>query len=441
MDIKPSRPSQTAILPSGQIGASTPANRSLPPGWQVNSLIEAVVLQKTMEGKLMLDLKGIQVEVADPPPLEFEKGQRWLLQLVKRTPLPVFKLLHAVPAGTNDTPSIQQALRLIIPKQQPMPPLLANIHALVQQIKTTNSPLPQNIQQAIQNLYQQMPELKDLQQDISEPQRLKEIMIRIAPVLESELASLARNEPSQAVSHVRTQLLRLATLLQNSLQASSLSAKQQRQMDNVSAQIQRTSSQTDMPNQQTGYADRVNHTQQSVRHAPQAQQQLQASPTMMQKNQPEQIVFELSRQLEGVLARGQVQQLNSLHSEQQSRPMWAMELPLRTDQGIDLFDLRIERDKHQAEAYSEVMPWSITIAFDLHGLGPVRAIVSLRGDQISTQFWAEHPETNLLFNQHLDLLHSQLNHAGINVGKIECQCGSLPEVTDKLEPVLLDEKA
>ena len=445
MDIKPSRPTQTAILPSGQIALSTPANRAAPTNWQVNSLIEAVVLQKTIEGKLILDLKGIQVEVADPPPLNFEKGQRWLLQLVKQTPLPVFKLLHAIQSGTNNTQSIQQALRTVTPKQQPMPPFLANVDALQQQVKTGSSPLPRDVQQAIQNLYQQIPTQKELQNGTSEPQRLKEIMTRIAPVLESELASLSRNEPSVAQSHVRTQLLRLATILQNSIQTHSMPGKNASLADPVLTQATRTAGQSAVQANPVkplaGYPLNTEPAAQSVRYTPQAQTQMQASQAILVKAQPDQIMMELMRQVEGVLARGQVQQLNSLHAEQQVRPMWAMELPLRSDQGIDLFDLRIERDKQQGEEYTEVMPWSITLAFDLHGLGPVRAVVSLRGDQISTRFWAEHPETNLLFNQHLDLLHSQLSHAGINVGKLECQCGTLPEATDNMDPVLLDEKA
>ena len=63
MDIKPSRPVHTAILPSGQIAVSAPANRAVPTNWQVNSLIEAVVLQKTMEGKLILDLSASLKEI------------------------------------------------------------------------------------------------------------------------------------------------------------------------------------------------------------------------------------------------------------------------------------------------------------------------------------------------------------------------------------------
>lgn len=440
MDIKPSRPALHTSLPRSEIALQGATGKALLTKWQVNSLIEALVVEKTLSGKLILELKGIKVEVADPPPLDFKQGQRWLLQLVKQSPLPVFKLLHAINTGKVETSTIQQALRTIAPKQQPMPPLMANIDKLVQQINTSNSSLPRDVQQLVQQLYQQLPRPEDLVAPLKESPPLKEIMTRIAPILESQLAALFKNEASPALLNVRTQLLRLATVLQTYVHAETSKNQNTPVTHKTLPDVLRTTPQAVTQNQVNVYTSKTEPAQQSVRVTPQAQPQVPASPSVMLRNQPEHILIELARQVEGVLARGQVQQLNSLHAEQQSRPMWALELPLRTPEGIDLFDLRIERDKHFTEEYSEVMPWSITLAFDLKGLGPVRAVVSLRGEQISTRFWAERADTNLLFNQHLDVLHSQLNHAGINVGKLECQCGTLPETTDNLEPVLLDEQ-
>ena len=150
---------------------------------------------------------------------------------------------------------------------------------------------------------------------------------------------------------------------------------------------------------------------------------------------------ELLGQVDGALARIHVQQLQTAATDQQQRPVWVMELPVRTEQGVDLFDMRIQRDTEDHAPGDPKAPWSVNLAFDLEKLGAIRAKITLYGeDRISTVFWAEQHETSTYFNQHLDKLESRLKQVGLDVARIDCRCGKPDSPPPSNEPRLVDEK-
>ena len=150
---------------------------------------------------------------------------------------------------------------------------------------------------------------------------------------------------------------------------------------------------------------------------------------------------ELLSQVEGALVRIQVQQLQTAATEQQHRPVWVMELPVRNEQGIDLFDIRIQRDTENHAAGDPKAPWTVTLAFDLEKLGAIHAQITLYGeDRVSTVFWAEHHETSTYFNQHLGKLESRLKQVGLDVARLDCRCGKPDSPPPSQEPRLVDEK-
>ena len=123
-----------------------------------------------------------------------------------------------------------------------------------------------------------------------------------------------------------------------------------------------------------------------------------------------------------------------------------MELPVRHKNGVDVFDLRIQRDAEDqhADADRASHTWTVMLAFDLEGLGAVRAQISLVQDQISTFWWAEQANTVDLFHQHIDQLSHRITAAGLKVSKLNCQCG-IPNTTQAprnvpISDIILDEK-
>ena len=139
---------------------------------------------------------------------------------------------------------------------------------------------------------------------------------------------------------------------------------------------------------------------------------------------------DLLQQAEKALARIQLHQLAShpRHSEH-GLLEWLLELPVRRGDEIDLWSMRIAREEHEQaarKAQTQQHRWSVQLAFDLPGLGPVQAQVTLAGEQVSTRFWAGREDSLPLFREHLQKLQDMLGHAGLEVGSLDCVPGPMP---------------
>jgi hypothetical protein len=158
-----------------------------------------------------------------------------------------------------------------------------------------------------------------------------------------------------------------------------------------------------------------------------------------------QILDLLTQQTDGSLQRTLTQQLHMLNTDS-ARQQLIFELPIKHADGVDVFDMRIHPDQqgHNPEM-EQARPWTIMMAFDLDGLGPVRAQISLFNEKISTHWWAEQQQTVELFQQHLETLQNRLTHVGLEVDKVKCQYG-IPKANIKQEQkslytdINLDEK-
>lgn len=137
---------------------------------------------------------------------------------------------------------------------------------------------------------------------------------------------------------------------------------------------------------------------------------------------------DLQQQAEAAVARLHLHQLASLPQDKDSGLEWLFELPIRRGDDSDVWSLQIRRDDGQGSRDRETHApaWTVQLAFDLPGLGPMQARVMLRGEQISTWFWATHEETVPFMQQHLLELRRELENAGLTVAEINCQHGRMP---------------
>lgn len=137
---------------------------------------------------------------------------------------------------------------------------------------------------------------------------------------------------------------------------------------------------------------------------------------------------ELQRQVESALARLQLNQLASVPRDRDSGMEWLLEVPVRRGEETDLWSLRIRRDeggRGRGEAPAPPL-WSVQLAFDLPGLGPMQARVALQGEQVSTWFWAQREQAVPLLEDHLQELRQGLEGAGLQVGELVCHLGQMP---------------
>ncbi len=264
---------------------------------------------------------------------------------------------------------------------------------------------------------------------------LRANLLRLATVIRTtaELRNLQQNaftETNKLAQNVASQTTRPTTPpLPESLMKSSIPAS-----TTTSSSAYTAKPASDTATQLTAQNHNILRSQ-----TPQPQAAVQASLSNILN--AETALNELLGQVEGALARIQVQQLQTAATDQQNRPVWVIELPVRTEQGIDLFDMRIQRDTEDHAEGDPKAPWTVTLAFDLEKLGAIRAQITLYGeDRISTVFWAEQQETSTYFNQHMDRLESRLKQVGLDVARLDCRHGKPDTPPPSREPRLVDEK-
>ena len=138
---------------------------------------------------------------------------------------------------------------------------------------------------------------------------------------------------------------------------------------------------------------------------------------------PEHDESPVQRLATAALARIELHQLGAL-SQPAAEQAYTIELPLRRDGGVDLMQLRIERDArgHDEQPHG----WTVWLNLDLDALGPLQGKVTLRGGTLSAVFWAERSAGAALISDHLAELEGTLRQAGLEVTQLKCLNGAAP---------------
>ncbi len=421
---------KSVAIPRPEISPAAPPAQ---PPWQSGQILQALILKVT-PAQILLNIQGIQARAARPPALTLQAGDRLQLEVLKNTNPLQLKLLELQPAAST---IVNRALRTSLPRQQALPPLLANIEYLSRHPAATNL-LDRPVRSTLQQLYYQLPTVASLRQ----PQALKQALELSGPFLENHLHTTQQTPSLNLQQDLRVNLLRLATQLQHYI------AREAGQVRPTRQQPQPPTS-SNAPRPQTESVPVSHHPVLppiSTGHPGQptvAANLTQASPLRAAE--------QLLQQTEGVLARLHIHQLHHLKSEEAGRPAWSMELPVRSEQGINLFDIRIHReppfpvpwsneDAQHKQPQAEPR-WSVRLAFDLEGLGPVQAVIALQQEQISVHFHAQENQTSVLFNEYAEMLGSRLRQAGLEVATIDCRQGQPEPAAGINGAPILDEQA
>ncbi len=413
--------STSSTIPRLEVNTSASAQAP----WQSGQILLALVLKVT-PAQILLNIQGIEASVARPADLNLQAGDRLQLEVMGNANPLQLKLLEQQPATTT---IINRALRASLPRQQALPPLLANIEYLSRDPAAANL-LDRAVRSAAQQLYYQLPVLTSLRQ----PQALKQALERSGPFLEHHLHISQMVPELNLQQDLRVNLLRLATQLQYYIVRE---AARPQGTTVVNASKPQTEAVATAPSTAPIHSSN-----------PATQPSVTASLTQTATSKV--VANQLLQQTEGVLARLHIHQLHQLKTEDTSRPVWSMELPIRSEQGINLFDIRIHREspfplpwsdedgqRKQPQAESR---WSVRLAFDLEGLGPVQAVIALQQEQISVHFHAQENQTSMLFTKHMEMLSSRLRHAGLDVAAIDCRQGEPEPATEINGPPILDEQ-
>lgn len=150
------------------------------------------------------------------------------------------------------------------------------------------------------------------------------------------------------------------------------------------------------------------------------------------------------------ISRLQTHQLSSLAQTQVDAngnllTTWQLELPMRHQQEVIPLQIKLQREdeggKPGKNEQKETL-WRIDLAFDLDRLGPLQVRAQLLRGSLSSQIWAERPDTVGLINAELDHLRDRLLAAGLEVGELACSQGLPPQgPKTSLEQRWVDETA
>jgi flagellar hook-length control protein FliK len=372
--------------------------------WQVGQILNAMVISTDARGTVTLKVNEalIQAHIQTQPnqPLPTLPGQPLQLQVTSTGAQTVLKVINL---AVKDDP-IAQALRTALPRQADLTPLLTNIALLADPaVNKISSPLPQPIIQLAQQLFNNLTSTTQAATTAG----LQHAVNNSGLFLESRLAHtvMANFEPHPSLSlDFKAGLL----LLRNALAAPT-------------------------PVGQPQGAHQAPHN--TVPESPVSRNMrapaAPGAPAVASLNPGLNTALELTSpalamQIEGALARLQVNQIASLPNPQQ--PLWVIELPLRHGNGIDLIALHIEQDANPSTPESPERPWSISLELAPGDLGPLHARITLLGQQVSVTLWAEENTTAALANHNIGQLQDNLIHAGFNPGIVHCQQGKPPTI-------------
>lgn len=404
-------------LPTTSLGESlTP--ETLPAavrGWQVGQILQATVVQRTTPESATLRFGNQEVAVQTRIPLT--AGQS--LQVRVDTVGPIITLrLHGTAPPEGMTPS--EAMRAALPHQQSLAPLLANLSRLMstrsagpETTPRTSSPLPPAIGKIVQQLFDAFPEIRRM----VTPEGVRQAIRDSGTFTEPRLAEHANRGATPASGDTKLNLVRLLDALHTLMRAAP---------PPEGALTTRPSPHSIAP---------------PLRHQPPLAQ-ARAQPTIIQLLDQNasliRIVQELATQIEGALARIQVSQLSSLPTDGPSQ-VWVAEVPVRHEQQSDLFQFRIEHRRAGRGENSDC--WSITFAFELEELGPVRARVMLYQQELSATLWVERETTADKFRTRLTQLRERIEQHGLPVRNIDCLTGIPQTDSSSPGPGLIDEQA
>ncbi|MEN8166626.1 MAG: flagellar hook-length control protein FliK [Pseudomonadota bacterium] len=349
-------PSTRLLLPLPASASREQLLQNLKPG----QILQATALSENTRGNIKLQI-GVTRLIAQTQ-LAVKPGQPLTLLVDKTGDPPELKLLQL--------PSLKQhqanALKHILPRQQPLPPLFERLTALtgMPQEKGLSDP----VRQAANTLLERVLPLDHPQFK----QQLGAALLNSGLLTEARLlhGTLDRGD-------FKLNLLRLLGLVQSLLPQQSATKNASQPRD---AQTSNSASQTSDPGLK--------------------------------------LLIGLLKQLDGAIARMQTNQLLSLPQEDPSRQTWQFELPIRQGDQVDLLRILVEKDS-SCSAKKETPSWSLTLRMNLRELGAMRVQLRLWGETISSVFWAQELSTNQLIQTNLTTLREAFEKTGLKVKKLE----------------------
>ncbi len=403
--------------------------------WSVGQLLQATVVAPVQPQRVTLLIGGSRMEAETNTPLR--PGQKLTLRVEQRGET---ILLRVVNQQTQSSEVQTRALRAALPRQTPLPPLLANLLLLArapEQVRHESAPAWAKL---ARNLLRDLPEL----QMLTSRDGLRRAIDNAGTFFESRVARAAGGAVQFPNQDFKGGLLRFIGFLDREPTQSPPSKSRASDVPvrptasggrGTPGTTAASGSGNDMPKSPSSQPGPVRvagsvHASTASSTPGQPQPRQFASPSLALLSSPAKVAGELQSQLEGAIARVQLHQLNSLSAEEGAKPSWSVEIPVRRAEQVDVWSFRITEEA-PSSAEAPAGRWCISVAFELDPLGPMHARLTLQDQKVSASLWAESSATAGLIGRHAAELREMLDDAGLSVGDILCVHGTPPQ--DPLE--------
>lgn len=371
--------------------------------WSLGQRLPVIVLTSGNQGLVRLQTPHGVLEANTRFPVK--AGQQFVLQVVGVGEKTVMKVLERSPM--QESIDLTRALRTLLPQQLGLPPLLANLGTIIQTAATI--PFSAALLDAIKALIKALPSLRQ----VSTPHGLRQALFNSGLFLEAKLAKEQQEQPSALSADLKTVLLVLRrALLQDGAVAEPCGLAANSKQYNREASPLPIRGTTPYP-------------------------QPRAAACISPQSPLDKVINVLANQVDGALARLQLNQIASISLAKDHPLEWLFELPICRDSEIDILTLRIEESKEkrskeknrQSHTVEHVNHWVATLAVDIDTLGPLQAKIIVCAQQVTVDLWVEQPQAVGLFNSTFNLLTASLKQDGMTPMRLACHLGAMPKST------------
>ncbi len=129
----------------------------------------------------------------------------------------------------------------------------------------------------------------------------------------------------------------------------------------------------------------------------------------------------------------------SVHRSGPATPQIMVDIPIALGRETAVAQFTVERDGGSGAEADTQAAWRVRFAVDMEPLGPVRALIAMRGENVDVQLWAERPETVSLFADHASDLRDGLKRAEFQIDDVRFWTGKPPEA--RRSGALVDRKS
>lgn len=360
---------------------------------KLGDILRAVVETRLKDNAFQLRLDSGGRALVAYSGANLKPGQILELEVVKLETTPELRILPRSTELPASDSTVQQALRLFLPKQKPLAHIIPELQQLAAQARQSSS-LPAPITEALESFLASIPRKSDMMS----PEGLEKWCSNSGLFLEAKLAAAVDSSADFIDSDLKARLLRVLDSL-----------KTLRANPKATPEVVRVSTSGTPPTAPHARENELSAAPRTTLSAPDGQ--LAVAPGN------EVGIERITEKVEAALARVVTDQLASLPGNTAAALVWHLEIPFTDGQHHDAARLLVAKDA-ESTGTDGTDCWSLTLELHPPGLGTFCARILLKDERIDVYLWNDTATTSDLIREQCERLNARLHGVGLTVGQL-----------------------